>query len=190
MAQMKNTMALGLLAVCTLVLSSITGAVAQETPPARIIVIDYQRVSNESLVGQDIAGQMESNRVDLEKRVQSLNDDLTGEEENLRAQRNIMSQEAFEERLRAFQQKQQGARAELNQLTQASRRAIQQANIEVQRSLRPIVKQIMDEKGATLVLDKNIVAQHASGLDVTTEVIERLDQAMPSFEVALPAVTN
>ncbi|GEQ96832.1 hypothetical protein JCM17844_04690 [Iodidimonas gelatinilytica] len=159
---------------------------AQSVPNSKIIVVDFDRVSRESLVGKDIAAQTQSFRVDLEGRARAVQQELSTEEEELAKQRSIISQDAFNERVRAFQQKAQQRQAELQQIDRQSGQAMQQANLEVQRSLRPIVREIMEAKGANMVLDKALVSHHASGLDVTTEVIEKLDETMPSFDVSLP----
>lgn len=165
-------------------------ALAQSTPNAKIIVIDFDRVSRESLVGKDIASQMESNRVDIENLARTVQQQLTAEEEELKKQRSIISQDAFNERVRTFQQKAQNEQNRLQEIAQQARTAMQQANLEVQRVLRPIVKDVMDAKGANLVIDKALVSTHAAGLDVTTEVVEKVDAAMPSYKVGLPDVAK
>ncbi|MFQ5346385.1 MAG: OmpH family outer membrane protein [Rhodothalassiaceae bacterium] len=161
-------------------------AQAQSTPVAKILVVDFDRVSRESLVGKDISAQFESNRLSLEQQAREVQQALSQEQSDLEQQRSIISQDAFQERVRAFQQKAQQKQNQLKQLTNQARQSMQQANLEVQRVLRPIVKNLMEEKGANFVLDKALVAQHAGGLDITTEVIERLDQAMPTYKVNLP----
>ncbi len=159
---------------------------AQQAPPAVIVVVDFNRVTNESAVGRDVSAQMETNRIDLEARALDLNDQLNREQEELNRQRSVIAPEAFEERVRAFTQKQQVARQEIQEKTQQRQVALQQAQLEIQRVLRPIVKDVMEKHGATLVLDKNIVQHHIAGLDVTTEVVEQLDANLPSFKVTLP----
>ena len=59
---------------------------AQETPNAKIIVIDFARVSRESLAGLDIANQLKSNNVKLQNRATELQDQLRKEQENLAAE--------------------------------------------------------------------------------------------------------
>ncbi len=187
-AWMKTTMAALFVALGLVALAGPVEAQQNAVPAARIILVDFDRVSRESLVGKDIAAQMESHRVDLEKKARAIQDKLKAEEEEIAKQRNIISPEAFQERVRGLQQKAQQKQAELQDLQQQARRAMQQAQLEVQRVLRPIVKEVMDRHGANMVLDKALVSQHAAGLDVTTEVIEKLDQAMPSFQVQLPEI--
>lgn len=168
----------------------IAGTVAaQEVAPARIVVVDFDRVSRESLVGKDIAAQMESNGVALEQKVRNTQQSLTTEQEEIAKQRNIISQEAFQERARAFEQKAQQKQAELQNLQNQARQAMQQANVEVQRALRPVVRTLREQKGANIVLDKALVSDHAPGLDITTEVIEGLDKALPAFQVSLPEIS-
>lgn len=175
-----------LMAIVALALSG--SAIAQEVAPARIVVVDFDRVSRESLVGKDISAQMESNRVALEQKVSNTQKSLTNEQEEIAKQRNIISQEAFQERARAFEQKAQQMQAELQNLQNQARQAMQQANLEVQRALRPVVRSLREAKGANIVLDKALVSDHAPGLDITTEVIEGLDKALPAFQVSLPEI--
>lgn len=185
---MMNTLTRFAVAIAVLIAGAVAfsqASLAQQVPTAVILVIDFQRVTQESLVGKDVAAQMESNRVELENRVRQLEEELRTQEEEIVKQKSIISPDAYEQRVRDFQVKAQTARQELQQKQQARQRAVQQANVEIQRSLRPIVRSIMEGRGATMVLDKNFVADHISGLDVTTEVIEQLDQAMPSFQVSL-----
>lgn len=187
-ARMTKTIAALFMALGLVALAQPVAAQQNAVPAARIILVDFDRVSRESLVGKDIAAQMESHRVDLEKKARAIQDKLKAEEEEIAKQRNIISPEAFQERVRGLQQKAQQKQAELQDIQQQARRAMQQAQLEVQRVLRPIVKEVMDRHGANMVLDKALVSQHAAGLDVTTEVIEKLDQAMPSFQVQLPEI--
>lgn len=161
-------------------------AQAQDTPVARILVVDFQRVNQDSLVGQDISAQMQSFRVDMEGRQRELQDALRSKVEELQAQRNMLSEEVLQQRVQGIQQEEQAANQEVRDLMNRGQNAMQQARLEVRRVLRPIIKGIMEERDATMVLDKNIVSQHASGLDVTTVVIERLDEEMESYDVQLP----
>lgn len=164
-------------------------ASAQTTDAARILIVDFTRVTNDSLVGRDVAAQLERERVKIESRATELNTQLKTEQDELKVQRNIIAPDAFEGRMRDFNQRAQGAQDELTQMQQTLQRAAQQANLEIARQLKPIVIAVMQEKGGTMVLDKNIVYHSVAGLDVTTEVIDRLDAQMPSFQVSLPTPT-
>lgn len=185
---MKKLIPLALLLTAPIALP--VAAYAQEAAPvARIVIVDYQRVGSESDVAKDIQEQMQSFQVDMEARLSEIEDDLRQKAEDLQSQRAALSEDEFRSRARDLQMDERSAQQEMQELQQQGQRALQQANVEIQRSLRPIVKSIMEERKGNVVIDKAFVAQTAPGLDVTTEVIERLNAAISTFEVALPGRT-
>ena len=170
-----------------LVLVQSTTADAQTVVEARIITVDFTRVTTESLVGQDVSAQLESNRVTLEGRASELDAALAAEGQELERQRNIVTPAVLEEGVRVWNQNKLAAQNLLNTLQNQHQRAAQQASLEIQRTLRPIVMQLMGEHGATIVLDRSHVYHSVGGLDITTQVIERLDTVLAAFEVTLPS---
>ena len=179
--------------VFSAVFSSSLTAQAQNTPAAKVVVIDFARVTRESLAGLDIGNQIKANNVKVQARAKELQDDLRADQENLAKQQALLTPEeqqnipdSFQQLVREFQIKQQNAERELQEKQQGRQAAVEQANAEMENALRPIVRQIMTERGANLALDKNVVFDQLDGLDVTTQVIERLNQRMPSLKMALP----
>lgn len=170
--------------------TSINQTQAQAIPVAKIMLIDFGRVTTESLVGQDVAAQLDANRGRLEARASQLDQELSFEREELERQQSIIAPDAFEERVRAFQQRQLTAQRELEELNGQHQRAAQQASIEIQRVLRPIIIEVMNDRGATMVLDKNTAYHATGGLDVTTTIIEKLNSALSSFAVSIPEASQ
>ncbi|MFZ5608896.1 MAG: OmpH family outer membrane protein [Pseudomonadota bacterium] len=165
-------------------------ATAQQAPPAAVVIVDFSRVVRESLAGKDANSQVSSAQYKLSAREQELKDKLQKMQENLVKQRELMTEKdepAFQKLVGDYQREAKQAEAELQQKAQGIRTGQMQANTELENALRPLVRQIMTERKANLVLDKNSgVFDHADGLDVTTQVIERLNQRLPSLKVALP----
>lgn len=52
-------------------------------------------------------------------------------------------------------------------------------------AVRSVVHAILLERGASVVLDKSVLADSVNGLDITSEVIRRLDRQMTNFKVPL-----
>ena len=52
-------------------------------------------------------------------------------------------------------------------------------------AVESVVHSILLERGASVVLDKSAVADGVDGLDITSEVIRRLDRKMSNFKVPL-----
>ena len=159
---------------------------AQAVGTAKIILVDFDRVTKESLVGKDVRAQIESRRITMEARAGELEKTLIDERNALQAQRTIIAPDAFEQKAKEFTAKQQAAQTEMTSKNQSLQRAAQQANSEIQRTLKPLVLAMMKEKGASIVLDKGLTYHSEGGMDVTTTIIERLDLALSAFKLTLP----
>lgn len=164
---------------------------AADAPQARIVIVDFVRVTAESLVGKDVASQIESHRINLDNRANQIANELKAENEELvrkqeMLKQKLVTQEVFEAEVREFNQKRQNAELEIRQKNQQLGRAAQQVRAEMERTVRPIVMKIMEEKNANIVMDSGILYHNAGGMDVTTEVIDRLNVAMASYKVQMP----
>ncbi|MCK5574511.1 MAG: OmpH family outer membrane protein [Sphingomonadales bacterium] len=164
---------------------------AADAPQTRIIIVDFVRVTAESLVGKDVAAQIESHRINLDNRANQISGELKAENEELvrkqeMLKQKLVTQEVFEAEVREFNQKRQNAELEIRQKNQQLGRAAQQVRTEMERTVRPIVMKIMEEKKANIVMDSGILYHNAGGIDVTTEVIDRLNVAMSSYKVQMP----
>lgn len=166
---------------------SLNSASMAQTPEAKIILVDFQRVTTESLVGLDVQAQLEQNRVAIETRANELSTNLQTEQQELERQRSIIAPDAFEERVRGFNQRQNDARAEIQNRQQDQQRAVQQATLEIQRRVRPIILEIMENRGATMVIDKLGIYHSVGGLDVTTDVIDGLNAVLSAYKITLAA---
>ena len=49
----------------------------------------------------------------------------------------------------------------------------------------PILEEISEEKGITILLEKGTVLLNAETMDITNEVIKRLNKALPEINVSL-----
>lgn len=177
--------ALGLMAPAALVLS--VPAVAQQAAqPAKIILVDFTRITDESLVGKDVKAQLDQFGLSLKDRQEELQKQLTEKGKALEAKEKVLSPDIFQQQVQAFQQEARQAELELQQKKQLMDRASQQAELEISRNLRPIIKDLMTARGANMVVAKTFFYMDSGGFDITTEVIQRLDQSIKTYKVNLP----
>lgn len=163
-------------------------ASAQALGDVKIMIVDFQRVQNESLVGQDYASQANSARLAIESKEASLVTELLAEKDRLEKQRNIIAQEALKQRATELDQKAQQAEALIKQLRRDLNVAARQSTLEIQRALRPIVVKAMVDRGATMVIDKAVVYHFTGSLDVTTEIIDLLNGKITVLKTNFPEV--
>lgn len=159
-------------------------APAQEKLPAAVVaVIDYQRILREAKAARAIRDQVESRR-------QLYQDEIAGEEQRLHEadkelarQRGILSAEAFSERRSAFeadvaavQRMVQERRRQLDQVAASSLNEVRSAMIEV-------VGELSDARGFNLVVPTSGLLLFSPKIDLTDEVLARLDRKLPNIRV-------
>lgn len=155
----------------------------------KIILVDFARVQEESLVGQNVISQLTQYGNAVTARKEALEAQLNAEGAELEGQEVILPPDAFKQKVEAFQRKARLADQELQQYRQTMVRAEQNANLEITNNLKPIIRQIMSDVGADIVLDKSLVYIAGTGFDVTDRVVARLDQQVQRYELNLKAPT-
>lgn len=161
---------------------------AQAIPAAKIAIVDTNLIVSTSAVAVDINRQVAQIQADMQTELQTKGNALRAEEESLKGQSAIMPQEAYNQKAQEFQQKAVDYQREVQIKRQQLEIAIANANAEIQRALKPILQKVLQDTGATLLIEKSFVLEQAPGLDVTTRVIEQLDLSLPSTTVVLPEV--
>ncbi|MEM1020131.1 MAG: OmpH family outer membrane protein [Sphingomonadales bacterium] len=161
-------------------------AMAQATPNAAILVVDFQRLVDDSLAGKDAKAQIADYMAKVKAREQQLKDKLVTDAENLQKQRSILKEEDFNRRAVEFDQSRQRAATELENKQVTAQRAARQAESEILRLARPIVRNLMQKRKANMVIPKNVAFDMKESLDVTTKVLEELNREVPKLKVALP----
>lgn len=160
-------------------------AYAQSAATGLVLVVDPVAIQNRSAAAQSIRTQLDARRAELRSNFDATRQKLRAEEAalvELRAQLPATREEfdrrasEFERRVREFRGAEAAEGAKLNRVVSA-------ANADLQAALRPVLNEIMEERGAELILDARTVVASASALDVTEDVIARLDQVAPQIEL-------
>lgn len=160
-------------------------AEAQEIASPVIIIVDVQQILRDSLVAKNVQAEMTKRTDRYTKEVSNQEDELRQTQDELERQRTVLSADAFNAKMRDFQQRYDA----LDHGVQATRQALQQAfndaMTKVENAALQIISDIAAERKANLVLTKAAVLFTAPGLDVTQEVIRRLDEKMPNVPLAV-----
>ena len=159
-------------------------AMAQST----ILVVDTQRVLRDSEVGKHIARQLKTIGSSMEAEAKAKTRPLESKGKSLEAQlkgktmQSLQSDTALQAQLRSFQEDKQKVQVDLAykqkemQITEA--KAVQ----KVQERLRTILKAIVAERNADVVLERSLVI-YGDPVDVTDTVISRLNGQMKTVSV-------
>jgi Skp family chaperone for outer membrane proteins len=173
---------LGLLLALTSWLPS-RAAVAQQLPGAIAAVIDYQKILREASAARSIRSQIEVRRKAYQEEIGSEEQRLHEADKAFSKQRSLLTAEAFAEKRRGFEKEV----AEVQRLAQERRRELDRALAgalnEVKTALIEVVTGIAEERGFNLVLPSSEVLFFSRQIDLTEEILAKLDAKLPDVVV-------
>ncbi|WP_395648341.1 OmpH family outer membrane protein [Terricaulis sp.] len=164
-----------------------------------VIVVNSARVLTETALGRDMAQKLATIRQQIGAEIQALAPEQQAIEaeqaslqqatrsmtaEQIRNNASISSRiQALQTRAQAFQTRQQSLQGDFE-----CSRALAVRDFE--RQVTPIVRQLMEQRGAGVVLDAAQVQVVADGFDITPTVIQQVDATSRTANVARHAVSE
>jgi outer membrane protein len=183
---MTKTIAIALLGT---VLSTAAMAAPPPPPPApKIVVLDKVAILQFSKVGQDVARQVQGYAAQAKSDLTAQGKSLQAEGRTLQQQIAILAPDVKAKRIASFQAREQALQGAAQKKDEQIKAGFFQARQAIEQKLGPILQQVVKERGANIVLDKQaIVMATVGGYDITADVIGRLNQQMPTYKVNLNA---
>lgn len=148
---------------------------------ASVIAVNYQRVLAESALGRDLQTKLNQVRTTIGGEAQALGP----EQQSIEAEARRLQQS-----LRNLNQQQLAQNSEVQALAQRQQQfAVRQQTLQgdyectqlialrdVRTQIMPIVRAIMEQRNAGIVVDSSQALEVSSEVDITTTVIQQLDQ--------------
>ncbi|WP_168222978.1 OmpH family outer membrane protein [Oceanicola sp. D3] len=155
--------------------------------PSSVLTIDQERLFQTTLLGQRLQRELNEARSDLIAENARIQEDLEAEEASLTEQRAEMDPDAFRELADAFDEKVTAIRAEQEGKTRQLQR-LQDRNQQIfNAAIGPVVKEVVEERGAAVILDSRAILLAISDIDVTDLVRMRVDRLLgDGGEIAVP----
>ena len=158
---------------------------AQATPSARIAILEVQRVMRDSAAATDIKVQVDQRRRFYRNEFTKQEQEIREAEQELSRQATILAPEALAQKRREFEARV----AEVQTGVQARKHELEQAYAygrkEIQRALTLILAELAKERGFNLVLPQGQIVFAEISLNITDEVLRRLNARLPTVKVPL-----
>jgi outer membrane protein len=159
-------------------------ASAQAQKPTVILVVDRNALVSQSAAGKTIPSQAQSIRAAIEKELTAEADKLKKDIESYQKNGSLMSEEVRQKTEKELAARQQVVLPQQAQIMeQAFTLALQNAENQILNESAPILKSIVDKRGATLLVDRAVVMYGAPETDITAEVIAELDKKLKNVTV-------
>jgi Skp family chaperone for outer membrane proteins len=162
---------------------------ANQAPVAApvVVVIDRGELFGRALAGQALTAQVRDLLTTARAELKPRGDALLAEQTALKAKLSTLSDADKQTQIAAFRAKYAVFQADVVKRQSAIAAALAPPRKQLQDALGPILKALMKERGANLLLDrKAVVLGRSKNVDVTGLAITRLDAALPSVTVQTP----
>ena len=150
-----------------------------------VLIVNLQYVVSQSKSGVSLRKQSEA----LNKEVIDLRDDvskdLQAKGQKLEEEKTLLAPEVFQERDNALQTESERTQQELQTKVQKFQEAIQRASASIDSVMSPILTEIVNEKGAKILLDRQAILFGDPKLDISAEVVKRLNKRLPDVKVTI-----
>jgi Skp family chaperone for outer membrane proteins len=148
-----------------------------------VMVVDVQALLQNSKAAKMVRSQIEQKRGEYTKDISHQEESLRAERDTLQRQQAALSPEALNQKGRDFQQKVN----DLERNVQGKRQALEKSNGDalqrIQEEMLKIIADIAKQRKANLVFQRTDLVLFDQAFDVTDEVLQKLDEQMPTLTV-------
>jgi Skp family chaperone for outer membrane proteins len=154
-------------------------------PPSNLtaIVVDVQALLQNSKAAKMVRQQIEGKRQEYAKDIQHKDQSLRQEEEALEKQKATLSGEQLTAKGRELQGKFDELRRDVQAKTQALERSNADSLKKIQEVMVKIITDIAKDRKANMVFQRTDLVLFDPGFDVTDDVLQKLDEQMPTLTV-------
>ncbi len=157
-----------------------------------IAVVNIQQVLKDATVAKQVRDELEKKQKSFQGELTKKDESLQKEDQELAKQRGVLSKEAFEEKTRAFRKKVTDVQKEVQSKKALLDNAYGRALGDIKKTVTAIIAEMAKEKGFILAIPMEApptwqVLYADPKLDITAEVLERLNKKLPKLDVKFDA---
>ena len=167
---------------------------AQAIPAAIVAVVDLEKVQTQCTACVAARTALRAQAAALQSRETTLAAPLETERKSIQAAVDALKGKnpdaALEARIKAFETKQQQAGQELQRQQQQLQRNNAYISQQIMAKLGPIYQQVMQKRGANVMVEQGATLASGTNLDVTNDVLAALNAQLPSVQTTAPAAAQ
>ncbi len=161
----------------------ISAETVQKFEPVSLAVVDFRGVLAKSSAAVSVRKQLDKERSKYKKEFAEIENKLRVAQQKLAKQRAIVTAEAFEKRARELKDKAREAQKRAQVTNQLLKKSFDQSMNEIRKNLIKIIAEVAEETGAGVVLFRSAIVIAVKKLEVSQEVLKRLNEKLPTVKV-------
>lgn len=152
-------------------------------PPATAAVVDVQRIFKDASAARAISDQVEARRRLYQEEIAKEEQRLHDSDKEIARQRTTLNPESYADKRRDFESQV----AEVQRKVQERRRQLDQAKAaalnQVREAMIDVARELAEQRGFNLLLPSSGLVLFSPQIDLTDEILTRLDQKLPNIKV-------
>jgi len=173
-----------LIILLAVLLASVPGRA--QSADANVAVVDIQKILASAAAANSVRAQVAALTKALGEDARKWQKDIRKEEGDLIAQKPILSAERFNQRREELAQKAKGHQSVFNNRRRQIDTAFGDAMAQIHTVFRQVTEEIAKEKKIQMVFKRSTVVLSPPQMDITDEVLARMDRKLPKVAVKLP----
>ncbi|MDS9468132.1 OmpH family outer membrane protein [Paracoccus sp. MBLB3053] len=153
-------------------------------PPLMIMTIDQDAVFLKSRWGMRVQTELDRRGDEIAAENERLANDFSAEEDELTKLRGTLAPDEFRKRAEEFDKRVVEVRRQRDSVARQLQDEIEEERASFFRAALPILAQLMQERGAVIVLDQRSIFVSAQSVDVTDDLVARMDRLIGEGPVA------
>ena len=149
----------------------------------RIAVVNIQGVMRDATAAKSVREQLEAKQKTYQSELSKREESLQKEDQELAKLRTTLSKEAFEAKVKEFREKTTSTQKEVASKKATLDNAFENSLAQIQKITTDIISEISKEKGFVVALPSSQILYADSALDISSEVLSRLNQRLPRIDV-------
>ncbi len=150
-----------------------------------IAMVDVEKILSESKASKSLQAQIQSKREAFQKEFSAKEKELKGRETTLIQEKEKLSAEEFAKKRKSYEEKIIETRKLFQKRRNGLDSGLNKAMSELRKSIVDAASKVADEKGYDLLLTRESVLIADKKLDVTNEVLKKLDEIQGDIKLSV-----
>ena len=149
----------------------------------KIVYLDVEKIMQSSLAGKSIATQLQKKREVTISKLKKKEKDIIDKEKKLISQKNVLSKEDFENKIKELRSEISNYQKERNKTSNEIARSRVSASTKLIKKLTPILEEYSKKNSIRIIVQKKNIVMGKKEDDITKDILELVNQQVKNIKL-------
>ena len=149
----------------------------------KIVYLDVEKIMQDSIAGKSIISQLKKKRESTISKFKKKEKDIFDKEKKLIAQKNVLSKDDFESKIKELRNEISNYQKERNKTSNNINNLRIKASTKLISKLTPILEEYSKKNSIRIIIQKKQIVMGAKEDDITKDILELVNQKIKSIKL-------